>query len=334
MGVLIVVFLTASIYVMLPDKVRINVMKTRTLFSVHDGNKFIPAAYEYTRIFDGSKLMRASSRTLSNYTDGNIFNLIRTSVFKDGIIATDFYSFDGDIDDVEQVPVIHQICFDNAKGKIFEYMIRDMDNSFYTDFEIISPFSFGMQMKVEFQEGYYRAKYYHYKTVDNKIKIRYRIEEDYQCFYVRLFDPILEQEAMEIKCDYGIEYWDETIDSFDDVEFNTIDNKTLQLVKRIRKVYNPIILRRNKSVCIKKYAEIYGKVLDFNKEKVDCVIDNEELLCVKLNDGAHLGKFTDCNYGKSCIKSSIVDNKTVIRYKNSDVEWQDSVKSIKGVTLE
>ena len=215
-GFLLIVILASSIYVALDEKVKIQVYNTKTIFSVWDGNSFEKTAYEYTRIFDGSKLMRAKNRTV-NITNGTAaywnydvpkFNsstnkmdyhdeytmliptvIHRKASFKENIIVENFYEFDGDISNVNQVPIDQRICFTNAKGKIFEYLIRDLENTYNSNFDITSPFSFGKQMKVTFESRYMWTHYYSYKTVDNKIKIRYRIKRDYQCFDIRLFDP-------------------------------------------------------------------------------------------------------------------------------------------------
>ena len=44
-------------------------------------------------------------------------------------------------------------------------------------------------MKLVFQDNYYRAKVYQNKVAADKIIVRYRIDSNYQCFDVRLFDP-------------------------------------------------------------------------------------------------------------------------------------------------
>ncbi len=222
------ILLTASIYILLPEKVKIHIYKTRTVVSVYDGSKYEPTAYEYTRIFDGSKLMRAKNRELYyingtppiytyktisitetiNYTNYSTnvtalrnvsvsiastpTTIYRNATFKDNIGVDDIYTFDGYLGDVSSVPLSHQACFTNAQGKIFEYYIYDLENTFDKTFEIESPFSFGKQMKAEWQDGSYLSKYYNYKTVPNKIKVRYKIPDDYECYSVRLFDPPLE----------------------------------------------------------------------------------------------------------------------------------------------
>ena len=120
---LALVILTASFYILMPDKVRIDFEKTRTIFKVYEDGKFVTSGVEYVRLFDGTKLMRASDRVI-NYTllEGKTV-AEHKSLFKEGIIVEEEYEFDNDVVNVEEVPVSHSICFTNAKGKIFEYMI-------------------------------------------------------------------------------------------------------------------------------------------------------------------------------------------------------------------
>jgi len=191
---LVLVILTASFYLLMPEKVRIDFEKTRTIFKVYEDNKFVVSGIEYVRLFDGTKLMRAKNRTINFTISRDILGYKtvteRISSFKNEIIIEELYEFDNGVVNVENVPIAHDICFSNAKGKIFEYMIDKITYDGETK-DILSPFLFDKNMKVEFQEDYYRAKVYNYKYASDKIKIRYRVIRDYQCFKVRLFDPVL-----------------------------------------------------------------------------------------------------------------------------------------------
>ena len=65
LGVLLmVVFLVSSIYFIFDEKVRVDIEKTKTKYSVWENEKWVLAATEYVNLFDGSKKMRASSRNL------------------------------------------------------------------------------------------------------------------------------------------------------------------------------------------------------------------------------------------------------------------------------
>lgn len=210
-------------------QLKFQLQKTRNLVSIYNGSAFIPVAYEYILLFDGRTKMLAKSRTLDyingtpptytdkiiNYTEtinytGYSVNItsfknitvyvpsISTIVnkiaimFRDNITIKEVYEFDGYSDDISKVPLSREVCFTNAKGKIFEYRIADLDNTFDYRINITSPFEFGRNMKIEFQDGYYLARYYNWKTVSNKIRIKYKIPTDDECYSVRLFDPPIE----------------------------------------------------------------------------------------------------------------------------------------------
>ncbi|KKM55277.1 hypothetical protein LCGC14_1552780 [marine sediment metagenome] len=215
---LVLVVLTASFYILMPEKVRIDFTKTRTIFSVYNilTEKFDIEGIEYVRIFDGTKLMRAKNRTI-DYTllEGKTM-AERVSMFKDGIVIEEKYGFDNDVVDVENVPTSHNICFTNAENKIFEYMIDRITYEGLTK-DITSPFEFGKNMKLTFQDGYYRAKVYNYKYASDKIKIRYRVESDYQCFDVRFFDPVKEKKLIKTNYTYNTK-----LEEYDDGTGNAI----------------------------------------------------------------------------------------------------------------
>ncbi len=191
--VLVLIILTSSFYILMPDKVRIDFTKTRTIFSIYnpETEKFDDIqGIEYVRIFDGTRLMRAKNRTINYILLDGITLANRQSSFKERIVIDEIYKFVNEVTNVENVPVSHNICFNNAENKIFEYMIDRIEYDGETK-DITSPFEFRKNMKLTFQEGYYRAKVYNYKYATDKIKIRYRVTEDYQCFDVRLFDPVI-----------------------------------------------------------------------------------------------------------------------------------------------
>jgi len=194
-SLLLFVILTSSFYILMPGKVRIDFQETRTIFRVWEEDNFVISGIEYTKIFDGSKLMRAKNRSISYDIKKNITKWYRIANFKDNIIVEDFVEFENEATDVENVPIDHKICFTNAKGKIFEYLVSDITYDGDTK-SITSPFSFGKNMKVSFQDGYHIAKVVNNKIAKDKIIVRYRVTEDNECFDVRLFDPeiILKEE--------------------------------------------------------------------------------------------------------------------------------------------
>ncbi len=190
---MLLVILTSSFYMLMPDKIRIDFTNTRTTYNVFnpETNKTDDMqGIEYTRIFDGTKLMRAKNRSRAYIIEEGMTKWHRAAYFKEGIIAEDFIKFENKATDVENVPISHKICFTNAAGKIFDYLIDKITYDEETK-NITSPFSFGHNMKLTWQEGAYRAKVHNYKYASDKIKIRYRINFDYECFDIRLTDPEL-----------------------------------------------------------------------------------------------------------------------------------------------
>ena len=188
LGTLILVILSASIYIMLPDQVRLDFEDTRTLFKTYDGSSWQLEGKEYVRVFDGTKKMLAKDRDVRYVIGTYDTTVIRTAdMYRDDVFVKETYTFDNNVIDIKDVPISHEICFYNATGKIFEYLITDI---LYTGptMDISSPFEFSDNMKVTFDEGYYRAKVYQQKSPD-KIIVRYRIDSDYECFNVKLFDP-------------------------------------------------------------------------------------------------------------------------------------------------
>lgn len=274
-GLLVLVILSSSFYIMLPDQVRIDFFKTRTKYNIYEDDKFVPVAYEYTRIFDGTALMRAKERIINYSYDNKTTEWYRYVLFKENIVAEDWLLFDNSVTNVENVPISHKICLTNATNKILEYMVTDLDNSISITQDIISPLKFGKKMKLDFQEGYYRAKYYAYKTTDNKIKIRYKITSDYECFNVRLFDPprLIFKDCKEV-----IRYWNQMSDEC--LKFVKAPNGTnLCQEWKIKQI--------NRTTCIKDGIVRVGNQ-NISFPGYYCAYQGDNRIdCVNLNYGVH-----------------------------------------------
>ena len=190
MGFMILVVLTASIYILLPDKVRIDVEGTKTTFKVWENGQWVLAGTERTILFDGTTKMRAKSRNIEYFINGNKTKIVRTANFKQNITAIDTYLFDGTTKDVGLYPISHDVEIINGIGKIFVYEVNDLEYFGETIKDISSPQTFGHNMKIEWQDGNYYSKIYKYKNKDiGKLTIKYRLNEAYEKFNVRLFDP-------------------------------------------------------------------------------------------------------------------------------------------------
>ena len=185
---LIMVVLSSSIYFLMPDKVKIDIGKTNTKYSVWENDSWVLAATEYVNLYDGSKKMRAKSRELIYWNDSKNVYTQRKSVWKDDIVTIQTYIFEKDSENVEDFPEGNKFeCF-NCEGKIVHYEIRDILYEGETKV-IESPFSFGHNMKIEWSIGNYYSKVFQQKSSD-KIIIKYKPKKYYESYNVRLFDPV------------------------------------------------------------------------------------------------------------------------------------------------
>ena len=190
-ALLVLVILTASIYFLMPDKMRIDIENTRTKYYVYEDG-WVLAATEYVNLFDGTTKMRAKSRNVTWYNDSQFVYAVRTSVWKDEIKTIQTYTFGMFEGDIENVPIKNEFECINCQGKIVHYEIRDILYTGETK-NIISPFSFGHNMNIEWEdEDFMWAKVYQQSTVSDKIIIRYRPDTNDETYYVRIFDPPIE----------------------------------------------------------------------------------------------------------------------------------------------
>lgn len=186
-GALLLVFLTASIYISLPEHVKIELKGANTVFSVWEDGKFVVSGTEYNSIYSGSKKVSpiASEDKIYNITNGNIVQLIRERTYSNGEQIKDTYEFDGSLTDVALFPVNHKIEIFNAKGKFYRYEVKNLvQNNPKGDLKV-NPVSFGRNMKLTYQEKDKRwAKLY-----ASSVAIQYGIPSDYEVYSIRLFDP-------------------------------------------------------------------------------------------------------------------------------------------------
>lgn len=340
-GILIFVILTSSVYILLPDKVRIDIQKTKTLISVLEDDKWVLGATEFLNLFDGTKKMRAKSRVITNKTEGNLITITRTAKWKDNITTIHDYVFNPTIPDVELVPIEETLTCINCEGKIVHFEYR---NILYTGItrEAISAESFGHNIKVEWQEGYDWAKVYQQKIASDKLIIRYKPQSDYEVYSVRLFDPkrlpteitediLISPGIFEIrKCDirYFKESIFETIVLFRDAISclnHTGSNTTCSTVKEpydnIRKIEE--ITKSNKINCRNIGIRIRGEN-HVCPEDYRCNVELNKWCVVNLNDGDKSLNYLQAN-GKGwdgfCIPiPELKEGLKVSSYKNIFIE--------------
>jgi len=269
------VVLTSSFYILLPEQVRIDVEKTRTKFSVYEDN-WVLAATEYYYLFDGSKKMRASSRTLTYETEGDITIIKRFATYKDDISTIHTYVFDSSVIDVVNVPVDEYAeCF-NCQGKIVHFEYRDITYSGETE-EISSPFSFGHNMKIEWQDGAYFKKVYQQKYAPDKAIIKYRPIESHETYHIRLFDPKTKSKVILHTVCLDYEQYEKRI---------YIENKTDRIEKASR------CIRREELVTINKNNYSFRSLF------MNCKKSKDGVICDSTLDGNGDGV---CIQGESCL---------------------------------
>ena len=165
-GFLMLCILVSSIYIMIPNSVRIDVKETHTTFMVWEKDAWILSGTERVNLMSGTTKMRAKERSLSQSIDEDIITIRRFALYKDNISINETYIFNANTTDVRLFPVEHEIIVTNGQGKILQYEVTDLLYTGETVKDISSPQSFGHNMKVEWDYGNYYSRIYKYKYQD------------------------------------------------------------------------------------------------------------------------------------------------------------------------
>ncbi len=215
-GILVLVLLVASVYVLYPNNVRIDVGKTYSTFKVWENDSWVLSGQEYSLMFDGTKKMRASSRDVESFVEGEIIKIIRTANFKNNVTVIDTYTFDGDEKDIELFPISHEINVLNGEGYILVYEVTKLEYFGETIKDILSPQEFGHKMKITWEGGNYYSRIWGYSGRDEgKLTVKYRPDSDNFTKQVRLFDPPILEIGYEFIND-SVHIWN----NIDDYYFN------------------------------------------------------------------------------------------------------------------
>ena len=196
-GLLIVTLLVSVIYVQM-NAVKIRVDVDKSTFYTQELNVFgepfgawLVSGREYSSIFDGaSKMNRRTSGIVVDSVIDEVAKTVlisRTTPYIRGPVIKESWFFDGNIDDVELFPIYHKVEVFNASGFFYRYEVRDLKYDGPTIKLVDNNMSFGLRMKVEWQDGFRWA--WVYKT--GILKVQYNILSDYEVYEVRLFDPVL-----------------------------------------------------------------------------------------------------------------------------------------------
>jgi hypothetical protein len=185
---LVVVILTASIYVMLPGEVKILADNTKTTFSVWNETKWITGGIEYDSLYNGTKKLTPSSVKVTQSTDSDNVTLItRLSIYSNGAKMAKFYIFNGAISDKEQFPVKEYVIISNGSGLVYQYDAKSLQYNGVTR-DANSPESFGRNMKITWEGTPYYHKIIKLST-SGTLTLKYKITSTSEEFKIRLFDP-------------------------------------------------------------------------------------------------------------------------------------------------
>ena len=278
-GILVLVLLTSSIYILLPENVRIDVGKTYSTFKVWENGSWVLAGREYSLMFDGTTKMRANSRTVESFVEGKIVKIVRIANFKDNVTVIDTYTFDGNEKDIELFPISHDINVLNGEGYLLVYEVTKLDYSGETIKDILSPQEFGHNMRIEWEEGNYYSRIWGYANRDEgKLTVKYRPDSSDFTKQVRLFDPpIIRTPQTDTMCINGkcvskgylnqvnIEYNKQFIPVEDYLEvefgdnklkFKTLDNKECEFELEYEKV-DVLDLKQSEEIIIEHRGGYY-----------------------------------------------------------------------------
>ena len=194
------VFLVALTYVYITfmGELRIDVTPTKTTFKIwnESTNKFDITGIETNKLYNGTKSVPQQSSIINFngimdvYNDTKSAKIFRQAKF--GIpYINDYYYFEGNTKDKENFPVEHIVEVTNAKGLIYQYEVSSLYYNGATKNLPLDQTSmtFGKNMKVTWQSGFYSAKVTKLVGGKGKLTIKYKIKSDYDKFNLRLFDP-------------------------------------------------------------------------------------------------------------------------------------------------
>lgn len=194
LGFLLITLISTAFYVTLNEDVKIRLDDDKTTLYVKEDSRFKVAGREFNSIFDGSsKMNRRTSlinRSIIINEKDNTTTMTRRTPYIRGPVIVDTYFFDGNEEDVEQVPVYHKVEIFNGSGYFYRYEVKDLvyDGQKQKLSENTTYYSFGRKTSVEWQEDF-RWAHIGWPGKVNSLAVQYDIQTDYEVFQVRLFDP-------------------------------------------------------------------------------------------------------------------------------------------------
>ncbi len=271
----------------MPDKVRIDFQNTKNIYSVWEDEKWELAATEYIYLFDGSKKMRAKNRSKEYFIQEELTYIKKIANYKEGIRVEEILIIDPFNQEVEHFPKERIVICHNCEGKILQFEYRDILYTGKTEI-ISSPFSFGHNMKLEWQEGAYFMKVYQQKVASDKILVKYRPTKPVEEFRVRLFDPVVGNVTLVDKQIIHIEYWNTTTSIYNYTE-ECIQHPGNLSWTSCRNFSHNEVTPHNRPIIDEEWQEltIDGITMNVSELNVWCWDDepNEIIWCKSIFDG-------------------------------------------------
>lgn len=298
-GFLIVTILATASYFMLPGKVKFRVDNDKsTIYVFNENSRWIAAGREYSKLLDGNRKMLRSLVKIKRETiiDNESKTVIetRTTPYIRGPVIKETWHYDGNINDVNFVPIYHKIEVYNATGKYFKYEVRDLyysGDTFKLDGNQVS-MEFNRNIKVTWWEGYNLG--WVYKSGSMYVKSK-KLESDYEVFYVRLFDP---QGFKELCTEREIEkeikipvYINKTVNVPCDIlkESCLTDINGTGYKKEKKEDFSHYEIKKtDETICEKNgYVKISGKITAY--EDSWCRVIDGEVWCIHDKEGGKYG---------------------------------------------
>jgi Kelch motif protein len=190
---LVALLLSGVVYVTLGDEVRFRVDEDKATMYVHPESRWLVGGREYTRMFDGSKIMNRDKSTITiNTTMDNAsgtVTIVRQTGYQRGPVVRETWFFDGTVSDKEHFPISHTVEIFNGMGYFYRYTVDDLTDvppKVKLDGEL--SLSFGRKMKVDLHPNY-RWAWIGWPYGSDSLSAQYDITSDYEVLNFRLYDP-------------------------------------------------------------------------------------------------------------------------------------------------
>ena len=255
-GFLIILSSIAASYIYFQD-VRIRIDDDKAVFYVKESRWLISALQE-DRLYSGTGIVDRVKASIvrENYTENNLIVESRFTRYENGEAILHTWKFDPYTENIEDFPIKEEICIENAKGKYYRYSLKKLYEPGPKRKLIETSASFGRNMKVTFEPDYSWA-WIGWPYGKDSFAVQYKIDSDYECFDVRLFDPVLVYTNNFTKVGqsdyvgdvYTIEYdgtyiyagtWGNGLNvyTFDGTDFTLIDNINLSSNPQCQHIYD------------------------------------------------------------------------------------------------